>query len=218
MTAQPSDHLAALEPASPGSVVVGHDGSNGADHALATALELGDLLQTDVIIVRAWSIRTAPRPPQWTFGYVASLDELQQATLEVLISDARELTERFSQVAVTYRAVHGGPARSLISLSASAWMLVVGSRGLGGIAQVMLGSVSDDVVRNAQCPVLVAKGSRNQGQVSGDRGSQESVPGCPQSAACVSGATCIICGSPRKTVATPAGLVGMAPMEHGSQS
>lgn len=86
----PPNDPAALELPVPGSIVVGHDGSNGARHALATALELADLLQTEVIIVRAWSIRTAPRPPEWTFGYVASIDELQQATLDALTCEVRD--------------------------------------------------------------------------------------------------------------------------------
>lgn len=79
---------------------------------------------------------------------------------------------------VSYRAVHGGPARSLIRLSASAWMLVVGSRGLGGIKQIMFGSVSDDVVRNAQCPVLVTRDEKNQvkTRLKNDRGVSGELP------------------------------------------
>ena len=50
------------------SIVVGHDGSEDADQALATALELADKLHLPVVVVRAWSLATAPRPPDWKFG------------------------------------------------------------------------------------------------------------------------------------------------------
>ena len=62
------------EPAAKDSIVVGHDGSGGGDQALATALELADQVHASVVVVRAWSIATAPRPPTWKFGYVSSFD------------------------------------------------------------------------------------------------------------------------------------------------
>jgi len=146
-----------LEPASPGRMIAGHDGSACAQYALATALELADQLHTPVVIVRAWSIATAPRPPDWTFGYVPSVQELEQAVLDSLAADVRPLLERFPDVEISYQAAHGGPAKRLIEVSVSARMLVVGSRGLGALAEMMLGSVSDEVVRRARCPVLVTK-------------------------------------------------------------
>ncbi len=51
-------------------VVVGHDGSRGADQALSEALGLASALAAPVLVVRAWSIATAPRPDGWEFGYV----------------------------------------------------------------------------------------------------------------------------------------------------
>jgi nucleotide-binding universal stress UspA family protein len=137
------------------TIVVGHDGSSAAHHALTTALDLADQLRAPVLIVRAWSFATAPRPQDWTFGYVSSSDDVQQAVQDALMSDVQHVVERFDRVQVAYRAIHAGPARSLIELSATARMVVVGSRGLGGVAQVILGSVSDEVINNARCPVLV---------------------------------------------------------------
>jgi nucleotide-binding universal stress UspA family protein len=148
---------AALQPVATGTIVVGHDGSAAAQQALATALDLAGQLRAPVAIVRAWSFATAPRPPDWAFGYVPSSDQLQEAVHGDLISDVHHLVERFPDVQITYRAVHGGPAHSLIAMSVSARMLVVGSRGLGGVAQLMLGSVSDEVIKKACCPVLVVK-------------------------------------------------------------
>jgi Universal stress protein family len=55
------------------------------------------------------------------------------------------------------RAYHASPAKALIRASRNSRMLVVGSRGLGGISEMVLGSVSDQCVRPAHCPVLVAR-------------------------------------------------------------
>ena len=56
---------------------------------------------------------------------------------------------------VTVRAVNGLPAEELLRASAGADMLVVGSRGAGGFARLLLGSVSTQVTHHAHCPVVV---------------------------------------------------------------
>lgn len=59
---------------------------------------------------------------------------------------------------VRVRAVNGFPARELIEASRDADLLVVGSRGGGGFARLLLGSISDHVVHHAHCPVVVVPG------------------------------------------------------------
>lgn len=148
-----------LEPAPGSSIVVGHDGSYCADYALDTALGLADRLRAAavIVIVRAWSIATAPQPPGWKFGYVSSFDEYAAAVHGELVRDARMIVDQYPRVAISYRAVHSGTAKSLIDISRDARMLVVGSRGRGGLAGMLLGSVSDQCVRHAVCPVLVVR-------------------------------------------------------------
>lgn len=146
-----------MHPADAGAVVVGHDGSPSADRALTEALLLARALEGPVVVVRAWSLATAPRPADWEFGYVAAFDEYAEAVRLALLSDTRSLLESFADVPVEYRVVHAGPAESLIAISRDARLLVVGARGLGGLAGMLLGSVSDQCVRHARCPVLVAR-------------------------------------------------------------
>ena len=138
-------------------VVVGHDGSRGADQALSEALGLASALAAPVLVVRAWSIATAPRPDGWEFGYVPSFDECAEAVRLALVDDVRATREAHPEVRVDYRAVHAGAAKSLVEISQGARMLVVGARGLDGLLGMLLGSVSEQCVRHATCPVLVVK-------------------------------------------------------------
>jgi nucleotide-binding universal stress UspA family protein len=78
-----------VEPAPPAALVVGHDGSEYATAALATALQLASDLGAPVTVVRAWSMVTAPRPAGWTFGTVPSTDELAAAVTAELEDDVR---------------------------------------------------------------------------------------------------------------------------------
>ncbi|MCY7286738.1 MAG: universal stress protein [Cryobacterium sp.] len=150
-------------PAPAGSIVVGHDGSADADNALHTALGLADELQAPVVIVRAWSIDNAPRPANWEFGYVSSRLEYSDAVRASLIADTDAAVRAFPKVIVDYRVVHSGePAVSLIEVAREARMLVIGSRGLGGLVGLMLGSVSDRCAGHASCPVLVTRQQRSR--------------------------------------------------------
>jgi nucleotide-binding universal stress UspA family protein len=158
---QPAPFEAAedLTPASPASIVVGHDGSAQAAHALGTALDLATALAAPVVIVRAWSIDTAPRGALFHDGYASPFSEVSARVRELLIEETRAIRERHTGVTVEYQGVLGQPAEALIEVSRNARMLVVGSRGRGGFAALMLGSVSEQCVRHASCPVLVVRPS-----------------------------------------------------------
>ncbi|WP_197059369.1 universal stress protein [Cryobacterium sp. MLB-32] len=140
-----------------GSIVVGHDGSDCSDRALTEALELALQLHTPVVVVRTWTIDTAPRPANWEFGYVSSFAEYAASVEDSLRTDVAPIATRFTAVSLGYRVVHSGAAKGLIEISRPARMLVVGSRGHGGFTGMLLGSVSDQCVRHSTCPVLVVR-------------------------------------------------------------
>lgn len=141
-----------------GGVVVAHDGSAAADAALRTGLRFAAALGKPVTVVRAWIISTAPRPSSATRGYMPPFEDFEAATLAALEADIATMRSEHADVEMTAVAVHGSPAEKLIGASGSADLVVVGSRGHGGFAGLLLGSVSEQVVRHAKCPVLVDKG------------------------------------------------------------
>ena len=87
----------APEPASSDSIVVGHDGSKGASHAFTMAMELAAELSAPVVVVRSWSILTAPRPAEWEYGYVSSFAEYTAAVREEMILNLKEHRRKVRQ-------------------------------------------------------------------------------------------------------------------------
>lgn len=99
---------------------------------------------------------TAPRPTTWEPGYVPPLSDFEkavQADLDACVAAAR----RHPTVQTSAHVVHAPPAKALIEAAAGAEMLVVGARGLGGFADLLLGSVSEQCVHHAPCPVTVIR-------------------------------------------------------------
>lgn len=140
-----------------GGILVGHDGSKDANQALQTAARMAAALGTHVTVTRAWSLMTAPKPATATAGYVPPLEDFEAATLAELDRDVAPIREQFPDVTINTAVVRGNPAAQLIEASVGAEMVVVGSRGRGGFKGLVLGSVSEQVVRYAQCPVLVVR-------------------------------------------------------------
>ncbi len=68
-----------------------------------------------------------------------------------------ELTSTRPEVPVEYRAVHGGAVKSFVEILQGTRMVVIGARGLGGLAGMLLGSVSDPCARHAACPMMVTR-------------------------------------------------------------
>jgi nucleotide-binding universal stress UspA family protein len=145
------------------TIVVGHDGSADAEEALAFALRLAERLGTSLHVVRAWTIDTAPHGTLVSEGYVSSFDEASAKVARILQRDAAARIAFHPAVPVEFLAKFGQPATVLIAASAGALMLVVGCRGRGGFASLVLGSVSEQCARHAHCPVLVVRPSEKAG-------------------------------------------------------
>ena len=137
-------------------VLVGLDGSAESLAALRWALDDAQFRQADVEIIACWY------PPLLadSTGYgLISPDELaadvQRQLDAALASVSAEVDRARSQGrSITGRLLDGEPGPILVGESKGAAVLVVG-RGRGGLARVLLGSVSRHVVSHAECPVVV---------------------------------------------------------------
>jgi nucleotide-binding universal stress UspA family protein len=156
-----------------GAVVVGVDGSSGGGEALRWALAEARLRKVPLRVVHAWTygFSGATAGGYGNLGYIGSfnatsadasdLGRIAEETLERAIS---EVVEEGADVEIERQVVEGGAAEVLIGAAAAGDLLVVGSRGHGGFAGLLLGSVSQQCVHHAQCPVVVVHSSTQDGR------------------------------------------------------
>ena len=132
-------------------VVVGTDGSPGSQRALEWAVEEARRRQARLAVVHIWD---APFEPTWgTMGVdIAAYEEHASETLDDAVADCRAAEPG---VEIEPRLVRGPAATTLVELAKDADLLVVGSRGRGGFAGLLLGSVSQQVAQHATCPVVI---------------------------------------------------------------
>lgn len=132
-------------------ITVGVDGSPESRAALLFALKEAQLRGTDVEVILAYS------PLPYLAGDVtlrhAEASEIEAD--ELLRKEVEPVAVAFPDVTVTTRAILGAAAENLIAAAEGADLLVVGSRGRGGFAGLLLGSVSQQCVHHAPCPVVV---------------------------------------------------------------
>jgi nucleotide-binding universal stress UspA family protein len=146
-----------------GTIVVGVDGSAGARHALRWAAEEARLRGSRLLIVHAWRIGYWGVPgggygslggPFDPFNGVG-LSDLHQAAEELLEKVTAGLEGEAEGVEIERRVVEGSAPELLVDAAAEADLLVVGSRGHGGFAGLLLGSVSQQCAHHASCPVVI---------------------------------------------------------------
>jgi nucleotide-binding universal stress UspA family protein len=139
-------------------ILVGLDGSEHSHKALDWAVKHAALehapltvLAVHEVALSAWTgspiIYPEDRPEE---------EHARQAAQEAVTKAVGELDGPGPE-SVTVRAVSGQAAQALIEASADADLVVVGSRGAGGFASLLTGSVSSQVVNHAACPVVVVR-------------------------------------------------------------
>jgi nucleotide-binding universal stress UspA family protein len=131
-------------------IVVAVDGSDPSRRALERAGIEATAHRARLEVIHAWNYLDQPGPDfDPHYGEDAVRKELEQIVHEVL-GDARPAD-------TVLVPVNDLPARAVLEASEGAWMVVLGARGLGGFKGLLLGSVSQQVVHHAPCPVLIVR-------------------------------------------------------------
>jgi len=143
-------------------VIVGVDGSDHSRHALRWAIQEAVLRHVPLTVLTVhpdpvrpatgiyWGLRTYPENS-------FDPDLVRAAVQEFVDKVATEIGGTVPEVTVSVAT--GDAAEELLQASRGADVLVVGSRGGGGFARLLLGSVSSQVMHHAECPVVVIPGT-----------------------------------------------------------
>jgi nucleotide-binding universal stress UspA family protein len=137
-------------------VVVGVDGSTSASQAVRWAAAEAARRKTALVIVHSCMVVPVHAP------HVAGSSEAYADAVfdhgRALLAEATTLaTETAPQIEVTAELVSGGAAEQLVGRSASAQLVVLGSRGLGGFTGLLVGSIAVAVTTHAHCPTVVVR-------------------------------------------------------------
>jgi len=156
------------------------DGSEPADKALDKACELAEKCNADVKILnvvdrpllylgtypgtmypRHYVMDTVGYVPPFTMPtWAGTFSEKLEDNNKHMLERAREKAEKeHPDVEISTELVRGRPANKIIEISRNGDfdLIVMGSRGFGGVEELVLGSVSHGVTNKAECPVLIVK-------------------------------------------------------------
>lgn len=134
-----------------GRIVVGVDGSPASLDALSWAARQAEFTGAGLEAVMSWEYPVA------FGGFPAGVEIDWPANARPALDTALDEALGAQGGSVTRTVVEGHPATVLMDAAAGAQLLVVGSRGHGGFAGLLLGSVSEHVVAHAPCPVTVVR-------------------------------------------------------------
>lgn len=148
----------------PSVVVVGVDGSAGAKAALRWALGEARLRQVPLRAVHAWMSSyiagAVEGYPYWAgsdrrLHIARDMQDVHRAAEELLGRAIADVGSEIEGIEIEHQVVEGPAAEVLVQAASPRDLLVVGSRGHGGFIGLLLGSVSQQCVHHAPCPVVV---------------------------------------------------------------
>ena len=140
-------------------IVVGVDGSDNSRSALHWAYDEAAHQGALLTVLTTWHPPAIPMtPPYGSMPPEDYANQPRKEALALLEAFTADLAPKTPAVDVRTSIEEGkNPAKALIERSREADLIVVGSRGYGGFAGMLLGSVSQHVVAHAACPVVVIR-------------------------------------------------------------
>jgi nucleotide-binding universal stress UspA family protein len=140
-----------------GHIVVGVDGSPTSRAALRWAAREAELRHCALDVVYGWQVKAEPRPPGDWGGVAPPIEAYQEQAQARIQSIVDEVLPTGAKGEINVHALHKPPGRALLAFCASADLLVVGAKEHGRLAGWLVGSTSDEALKNATCTVVVVR-------------------------------------------------------------
>jgi nucleotide-binding universal stress UspA family protein len=144
----------------PATILLATDGSSHAELARTTAIDLANSTNSELHLVTV-----VPGYPSYDVRKPEVVEQLREQAEDILNAQAAKVEREGGKVAEKHlRIAERYRAQQIIQVAEDigAGLIVMGSRGLGGVRRALIGSVSDSVVRHAHCPVLVVRPVKQQ--------------------------------------------------------
>ena len=148
----------------PTRILLATDGSEQAELAALRAVDLADATDSELHVAHVGVVPIFLKSYPGTLGYERRLyEQIEEVSRELLRKESWRVKAAGGTVAGTHLRM-GQVALEIVALAEElqADLIVMGSRGLGGVRRALMGSVSDSVVRHAHCPVLVVRPEKEQ--------------------------------------------------------
>jgi nucleotide-binding universal stress UspA family protein len=144
----------------PTKILLATDGSRDAELARSTAVDLANSTNSELHVVTV-----APGYPSFDVRKPEVVEQLREQAEEILEDQIKKIEQQGGKVVEKHLRIAGRHRADQIVQVAEdigVGLIVMGSRGLGGVRRALMGSVSDSVVRHAHCPVLVVRPESEQ--------------------------------------------------------
>lgn len=145
----------------PTKILLATDGSRDAELANSTAVDLANSTNSELHVV---TVARNPDPAyrgemSLSLNYEQLMERIRQDAQETLDDQVKRIEETGGKVKQAHLRIGESRDQEIVRLSEEMGigLIVMGSRGLGGMKRALMGSVSDSVVRNAHCPVMVVR-------------------------------------------------------------
>ncbi|CAN5791692.1 universal stress protein [soil metagenome] len=138
-------------------IVVGVDDKEGSHAALVTAFGLADLLGIGITAVHALPERRAPG--EINIPFLVDQDALEAEALQHLSATVAPVTAKWPHIDVSYAVETGRAGRVILHNADGAQLIVVGTRGRGNVASVLLGSTGLSLLHHSPAPVVICPAS-----------------------------------------------------------
>ena len=144
-------------PPTQGPVVVGVDGSPTSEGAITLAFEEASMRNVDLVAAHTWIDFSDDYSYAYAHQFFMDWERIETEEKELLAQRLAGWREKYPDVVVQPVVTRDRPVRHLLKQAADAQLVVVGSRGRGGISGMLLGSTSRALIYHAPCPVIIAR-------------------------------------------------------------